>query len=101
MNFAPKDLSVKLTKLGCVAELGMGYDPQSGYPLCEFGNDYFYFIYQDFIGPSEQAKKNAEIIWPDVPRLANKARTMRAVAIDLDGDQFWPAIEKAVDERLK
>lgn len=82
MNFLPRDICEKLVEKGCQSESGFYYVKRSllGYAtdptwvsLPAYGNprlhggyvDYVHsFIFQDFCGISEQAKKNCEILWP-------------------------------------
>lgn len=69
MNFLPRDICEKLVEKGCKSESGLWYlstlpgvhyiwlDEDKYHPICQA------FIFQDFCGISEQARKNSKILF--------------------------------------
>ena len=129
MKFALESLSSKLEKLGCKSESNWYYK-RLDYAPNIYNSKLYYtdnkerselddiisqaFEYSDFIGPSEQAKKNAELVFGrkliDVaiyqdhlnkfePSMIIKSMAYKAYRkelMDLTESEFWPFIEKAL-----
>ena len=134
MNFASKSLSRRLQAMGCKSESGakwfrdgkiyfiMSEDHPSFYDW-DHGDPSFVmtaFSCEDFIGPSEQARENARILWSRpyvcntcgkeyagskfcgtskiMPHAYTVAETTyhRHTLIDLPEAEFWPYIEAAL-----
>lgn len=75
MKFFPKEICDKFLEMGCNPDHELAYDSTGhvrqlphnsvcGWALDEFGPYIPAFHPWDFIGTSEQARKNAEILWP-------------------------------------
>lgn len=114
MKFCPLDLCKKLEALGCKSESGFYWGKNGKEYLPLHGTDKLFdlllchpkkgsFIYQDFIGPSEQAKKNAEIIFKlklnEQPLNQSSSWYViqaRITLINLPESEFWPLIERSL-----
>ena len=70
MKFLPRDICEKLVEKGCVSESRAYWFWDGCLWVIRYGDDFHpkintrAFIFQDFCGISEQAKKNCEILWP-------------------------------------
>ena len=128
MTFSSKELSQRLQAMGCKSESSYifkfynghfypfhdGYDPE-GHNIGITGVGCF--ISQDFIGPSEQARENARIVFGDdiIPSIMMNSlcpfcgktcsykqfHKSRHILIDLPEAEFWPYIEAALGENPK
>lgn len=118
MEFCPLNLCKKLEALGCKSEseyyctaenvymTDFELEPMEQEGLLKIEDEISAFIYQDFIGPSEQSKKNAELVWPDdiyEPMDGNTSlhtewEERRHDLIELPESEFWKYIEDSIDK---
>ena len=120
MNFCPKQISKKLESLGCKSESNFYWLTDTVATYCYEGTalnqrQYFTdpvicFTYQDIIGPSKQAKKNAKLIfgkktqkmemfnaWSDW----EEWELQRYYLINTNEKDFWHDIEEKVKLKRK
>lgn len=78
MKFAPRELCEKLEAMGCKSDSAFYYSGNKDFSeewivlprVCFAREDLPFktqaFTQNDFTGATEQARKNAEIVWPDI-----------------------------------